>query len=94
VAQIIETTLRLQLGEWYQDQTLGVDYQGGVLGYQSKDTADQTLISAITAIQWVTSLENWVSVFDPVARKYSSINATVYTQFGVVQLQIQNLGST
>ena len=94
VAQIIETTLRLVLGEWYQDLSVGVPYLSGVLGYQNKDTADQTLISQVTALQWVTGLANWQSTIDPTTRKYSSVSATVYTQFGELQLQVDNLGVT
>lgn len=93
VAQAVETGLRLWLGEWYLDLNVGVPYPEGVIGVHSKETADQTLISAIRNVQGVTNLTNWVSTIDPTTRKYSSISATLYTLYGETQLQIANLGN-
>lgn len=93
VAQIVETTLRLVLGEWYQDLSQGVPYLQGVVGTHSKATADQVLISQITAVDNVTSLTDWDSVIDPVTRKYTSISGKLFTAFGETQLQIENLGN-
>lgn len=93
VAQIVETTLRLVLGEWYQDLSQGVPYLQGIVGTHSKATADQVLISQITAVDNVTSLTDWDSVIDPVTRKYTSISGKLFTAFGETQLQIENLGN-
>lgn len=53
VAQAVLTTLLLIYGEWYLDTTAGTPYLQGVMGYESRDTADatiQTQILGVTAI--------------------------------------------
>lgn len=91
VAQVVETTLKLFLGEWYLDLNAGTPWLEGVIGYHSKETSDLTLISTITGVENVQSLENWVSTINPDTRKYSSLSATLFTAFGVTQIQLENL---
>lgn len=93
VAQVVETTLRLWLGEWYLDTTIGTPYVEGVLGKHSQAQADSTLISIITGVQGVLSIQNFQSVIDPVTRTYSEVGGTLDTIYGETQLQIQNLGN-
>ncbi len=91
VAQIVETVLKLWLGEWYLNLNAGTPYPDGVVGKHSQATADQTLIAQVTNIEWVTSLQNWKSTVNPNTRRYSSVSATLFTPFGQTQLQINNL---
>lgn len=93
VAQAVETTLKLILGEWYLNLNDGTPYFQGILGVHSQETADQTLQSQIGGVQGVTGLENWKSTIDAKTRKYSSISATLFTVYGETKLQISNLGN-
>jgi hypothetical protein len=98
VAQIVETYLRLWLGEWYLNTNDGTPWLEGVFGYNSKDEADQTLIQTILGInfggqQLVQNLDNWQSTQDPSTRHYSSLSATLYTIYGQTQLDLENLGA-
>lgn len=90
VAQAVQTSLLLWLGEWYLDLNAGTPYMEGVIGKHSKQTADATLVSRITQVQGVTSLENFTSTIDPDTRKYTSISAKLNTIHGATQLQIAN----
>ena len=92
VAQAVQTYLRLFLGEWYLNVNDGTPWLEGVLGYNSKEQADQTLISTILGIQGVQNISNWESTQDPTTRKYTSISAVVDTIYGQTQLQMENVG--
>lgn len=91
VAQVVQTTLLLILGEWYLNLNDGTPWFQGVLGVHSKDTADQTLITQIKTVDGVTDVQDWTSTIDPVTRKYSSLSAKLITIYGETQLQIDNL---
>lgn len=93
VAQAVKTYLRLFLGEWYLNINDGTPWLEGVLGYNSKDEADQTLISTILGVQGVQNLTNWESSYDPVTRRYTSLSATLDTIYGQTQLQMENVGA-
>lgn len=93
VAQVVETSLRLWLGEWYLNINDGTPWLEGVFGYNSKDEADQTLIQTILGVQGVQDLTNWNSTVDPVTRAYTSISATLDTIYGQTQLQMENIGA-
>lgn len=93
VAQAIETTLRLFLGEWYLNVNDGTPWLEGVFGYNSKDEADETLQAAVLGVQGVQNLTNWTSSVDPQTRKYTSISAVVDTIYGQTQLQLENIGA-
>jgi hypothetical protein len=93
VAQAVQTSLKLWLGEWFLDLTAGVPYPEGVLGKHPKEMADQTIISAINQVQGVVNITNFQSVIDPVTRQYSSISGTLNTIYGATQLQMQNYGN-
>jgi len=93
VAQAVDTYLRLWLGEWYLNVNDGTPWLEGVMGYNSKDEADATLIQTILGIQGVQNLSNWSSTFDPVKRKYTSITAVLDTIYGRTQLQMESVGA-
>lgn len=93
VAQVVETYLRLWLGEWYLNVNDGTPWLEGVFGYNSQEEADQTLISTILGIQGVQNLSNWQSTVNPVDRSYVSVSATLDTIYGKTQLQMENIGA-
>lgn len=93
VAQAIETELRLFLGEWYLNVNDGTPWLEGVLGYNSKEEADETLIAIILGVQGVQNLTNWNSTYDPTTRAYSSVSAIIDTLYGQTQLQMENVGA-
>lgn len=93
VAQIVETTLRLWLGEWYLDLEAGTPWAQGVLGKNSQATADQTIIAQIKSVQWVTDVSNFQSTVDPNTRTYTEVGGILYTQFGSTPFSFSNLGA-
>jgi hypothetical protein len=92
VAQAIETSLRLWLGEWYLNINDGTPYLEGILGYHSQDMADANLKARIENVQGVVNISEYSSSVDPVTRKYSA-TCTVNTLYGPTQVEIQNLGN-
>lgn len=88
VAQIIETSLNLFLGEWYLDQTQGMPWLQGVIGKYSQATADLTVQGYIASITDVTDIENYISSDDQGPRRYSA-TATVITPFGETDISIE-----
>jgi hypothetical protein len=55
VAQVVMTSLKLWLGEWYQNLNDGTPYSEGVIGYHSQATADATIQAAILAVEVIVS---------------------------------------
>lgn len=93
VAQAVETTLRLWLGEWYLNINDGTPYLEGVIGKHLQATADATLVSIITKVQGVQSISDFSSTMDPTTRTYTSVSAKIFTIYGETQVQIKNLGN-
>lgn len=92
VAQIVETVLRFWLGEWYLNVDEGTPYVQGVIGKNTKETSDQTIIAQISTIEWVEGITNFQSEIDPNTRKYSVVKGTIFTPFGSTKFQFTNLG--
>jgi hypothetical protein len=92
VAQAVETTLRLFLGEWYLNLNDGTPYFQGILGKHSKDMADATILATISNVPGVVSVDNYSSVIDPVTRNYTNVSGTLNTVYGVTQLQLSQQG--
>lgn len=92
VGQVVETYLRLFLGEWYLNVNDGTPWLEGVLGYNSQAEADETLIQTILGLQGVQNLSNWKSTVDPGTRAYVSISATLDTIYGQTDLQMETVG--
>lgn len=87
VAQIVETSLNLFLGEWYLDQTQGMPWLEGVIGKYSKSTADLTVQTFIASIPNVTEINEYQSESDQGPRTYSA-QATISTPFGETDISI------
>lgn len=80
--QAIMTRLRLLSGEWYIDVTVGVPYQGGVLGKHTKDTADLVIRDAILNTQGVMAIVSYESSFNGDTREYT-VSGTADTVYGL-----------
>ncbi len=92
VAQVVQTSLLLWLGEFYLDLTVGMPYPEGVLGKHSKDQADQTIIAYIESQQGVVDIENFSSTINPNNRKYTSVSGTLNTIYGPTPIQQEFAG--
>jgi len=90
VAQAVETSLKLWLGEWYLDLSVGTPYPEGVVGKHSQEKADLTIISQINQVAGVVSVQDFQSNIDPNTRKYTVTSCIINTVFGQTQLQMQN----
>jgi hypothetical protein len=92
VAQVVETSLRLWLGEWYLNVNDGTPYLESVVGSHSKDQADAAIVARINQCQGVINIQNYQSEYDGNTRAYTSISGTLNTIFGETQLQMEDLG--
>jgi hypothetical protein len=88
VAQIIETSLNLFLGEWYLNQTLGMPWLEGVIGKYSQGTADLTVQTYILGVLDVVDIEKYTSTNTQSTRNYSA-TAVVDTSFGETPISIE-----
>lgn len=86
VAQAILTALNLDQGEWFLDQTAGVPYFSGVLGYGTQGIYDSILKAAVLSVQGVVSVINYSSNLNRTTRQLS-VSMLVETQFGQAQIQ-------
>jgi hypothetical protein len=93
VAQVVETSLRLWLGEWYLNVNDGTPYLESVVGTHSQAEADAAILARINQCDGVNGITNYQSTYDPVTRTYSTISGTLQTIFGETQIQIENLGN-
>jgi hypothetical protein len=77
VAQAILTTLKLFLGEWFLDVTVGVPWYTEIIGFSAK-TRDMVIKAAILDVQGVSSIVSYASQVDAVKRTFS-VQCTVDT---------------
>lgn len=89
VAQVVQTSLLLWLGEWYLDLTVGMPWIQAVLGKHNQATADVTAQDYILGVQGVTNIENYTSVAETDLRKYGAA-AKIDTIYGTTALQVAN----
>lgn len=85
-AQAVMTRLKLLSGEWYLDNSQGVPYQGGVLGYHTAETADPIIRDQILNTQAVTGITNYSDSLNPDTRQ-KSVVAEIDTLYGPVVVQ-------
>lgn len=90
VAQAVQTSLLLWLGEWYLDLNDGTPYPEGVIGKHDQATADATIVSRINQVQGVIDIVNYESVIDPDTRAYKTINGDLNTIYGQTQVEVDN----
>ena len=89
VAQVVQTSLLLWLGEWYLDTSTGCPWIQGVLGKHNQDTADITLQDYILGVQGVTDISDYNSIGEQPQRLYLA-NCTIDTAYGTTQVQLTN----
>lgn len=90
VAQVVQTTFLLWLGEWYLNINDGTPYPEGVLGKKSQAEADATMISQGLLCQGVLNIQEFQSMIDPDTRKYSIVRFLLNTIYGPTQVEMQN----
>lgn len=91
VGQLVGTTLRLWLGEFYWDLTQGVPYMQGVLGKHSKELADATIQAAVLDVEGVSGITDgsYQSTLDPVTRAMD-VSFQIDTIYGTTEVQLAN----
>ncbi len=85
VQQAVITRLRLWAAEWFLDTTEGTPWQAGVLGKNSKTTADAVIRERVLGTQGVTEITDFSSSIDPDLRTYT-VALTISTIYGPVQI--------
>jgi hypothetical protein len=90
VAQAVQTTLLLWLGEWYLNVNAGTPYPEAIIGTHSQAIADNAIINVINNVQGMINISNYQSQIDPVTRKYSVISGTLNTIYGETEVQFQD----
>lgn len=78
VRQLIKTRLKLWLGEWFLDQSDGVDYEGGVLGKAKNGEA--VIKQCVLSTTGVDGLISFSATYDGGARvlDISGVAHTIY----------------
>lgn len=79
VAQLVETTLKLRMGEWFLDLLAGLDY-GAILG-KFNSNHDVLIKEVILGVQGVAGLTSYSSSFDS-ANRALTVRATISTAYG------------
>jgi hypothetical protein len=83
VAQLVDTRLRLWLGQWFLFLTDGTPWQTQVLGRYTITTRDPAIQGRILQTPGVTGLENYSSNLNRNTRDWTA-QGTVNTSFGAV----------
>jgi hypothetical protein len=91
VGQVVETSLLLWLGEWFNDTSLGMPWLEGVLGKHNQATADVTVQDYILNVQGVSDIAAFSSVDTQSDRNYTA-TCTIDTAFGPTEVQIASEG--
>lgn len=89
VAQVVQTSLLLWLGEWYLDVTKGMPWIQGVLGKHNLATADVTVQDYILSVQGVTDISQYASIDQPDQRLYQA-TSTIDTLYGPTPVDVSN----
>ncbi len=89
VAQVVQSSLLLWLGEWYLDLTLGMPWIQGVLGKHNQSTADVTVQDFILGVQGVTDIESFLSV-DQQDRRIYRAACRINTLYGPTAANVAN----
>jgi hypothetical protein len=90
VGQVVQTSLKLWLGEFFLNINAGVPYIQGVLGYHSQAQADAVIKAYIAQQQGVVNVVDFESKIDPETRAYLVVSCTINTLYGQTEVQMQN----
>jgi len=84
VRQVIKETLGVMFGEWFMDNTIGIDYFGQILVKNpNMGKINAIILSAVLSVPGVLQILSYSFVPDYVARRIS-ITFTAQTTSGVV----------
>ncbi|CAI9119537.1 hypothetical protein [Brytella acorum] len=83
VGQLVETRLKLWLGEWFADTSDGTPWATQVLGRGTTPTYDAVIQSRILATPGVQSITSYGS---SLANRALTITATVQTLYGLTTI--------
>lgn len=83
VAQAIRTRLQLMKGEWFLDNTIGLD-KDAILGYGTQPTRDFEIQQLIIGTEGVTEITIYNSAIN--GRAFT-VTATVNTLYGVATIK-------
>lgn len=89
VGQVVETGLRLWLGEWFLDNTAGMPWVQGVLGKQTQEVQDATIQNQVVNTQGVSDISSYQSVANSEGRSLK-VTMKIDTIYGPTQVQIDN----
>lgn len=83
VAQAITTRLQLMKGEWFLDNTIGLD-KDAILGYGTQPTRDFEIQQRILGTPGVTEITTYAS---NVSGRAFTVTATVNTLYGSTKIE-------
>jgi hypothetical protein len=78
VAQLIQTALLLQQGEWFLDSTVGTPWSTDILGYDTAPLYDIAIQQVILGVPGVASIQSYSSNLNTKTRALS-VSVTVTT---------------
>lgn len=84
VAQIVGTTLKLWLGEWFLNLSAGVPWSTQVVGRNTLPVAQMVIRAAILGAAGVTSIGSLTFNLDANTRKLTVTATKVQTIFGTI----------
>ena len=85
VGQAVMTKLRLWVGEWFLDDTVGMPWSPDVIGKYTENTRDAAVRTQILQTPGVTGIDSYSSTFDGNTRKLS-ISAEINTTYGTTTI--------
>ncbi|HDR9029885.1 TPA: hypothetical protein QDB14_004107 [Burkholderia vietnamiensis] len=86
VGQAVLTRLRLLLGEWFLDTTVGMPWSPDVIGKYTTGTADAAIRACVLGTAGVTEITSYTSSRDPDTRKLN-VAVTINTIYGSTTVQ-------
>lgn len=89
VAQAVQTSLLLWLGEWFLNIDEGTPYMESILGKHTQTQADLAFQDRILSVQGVSNIASYQSIVDSRSRTFS-LTCTLNTIYGPTSLQISN----
>lgn len=91
VTQLIQQTLLLLYGEWFENVRIGTPLFQAILGVPNTSAGVALVIrQRIVSVPYVTDVQDLDVTYSGSSRAYS-LSATVITQFGSVQIATQPL---
>lgn len=87
VAQSVTTRLKLWLGEWFLDTTVGTPWLQQVLGKNTQSLYDTAIRTVVLQTVGVLSIEEYTSTLDSQNRSLA-VSMTINTIYGTAPVQV------